>query len=89
MVIVPEIIPMVIMPEIIPMVIMPEIIPLHIGSAVIAKGTRRYNYDRPSPESWHPGVVPTVVSIHPHVTRSRTRGPHHRHRRGPADTDTD
>jgi hypothetical protein len=87
--IVPGIIPVIIVPEIIPVVIIPVV----IVSAVIGKGMRRYNpgrcdYGRPSPESRHPGVVPAVISIHPGVTGSRTGGPHHRQRRGGAETDT-
>jgi len=85
---VPEIIPVVIMPEIIPVVIMPEIVPVVIVSPVVVKGTRRYCHGRPSPESRRPDMVSVAVSIHPDVTRSWTRGPHHRQRRGRAETDT-
>jgi hypothetical protein len=80
------------MPEIIPVVIVPEIISVVIVSVVIGKRMRRcetgrYDHGRPSPESRHPDVVPAVVSIGPDVTRARTGGPHHRQRRGRAETD--
>jgi hypothetical protein len=75
-------------PEIIPVVIMPEIVPVAIISLVVGKGMRRYGHGRPSPESRRPDVVPAVVSIHPDVARSWTGGPHHRQRRGRAETDT-
>jgi hypothetical protein len=68
--------------------IVPEIIPVVIVPAVIGKGMWRYDHGRPSPESRHPDVVPAVVSIRPDVTRSWTGGPHHRQRRGRAETDT-
>ena len=87
-VIVPEVISMVVMSKIVPMVITPEIISMVIVSAVIGIGMRRYDHGRRSPESRHPDTVLTVISIHPDVTRSRTGGPHHRHGRGRADTDT-
>src|SRR6185312_1417717 len=84
--VVPGIVPVVVLPEIVSVIITPEIISVIGVSAAIIKRTRRYHRCRPSPESWHPGAILAVISIHPHVTRSGTRGPHHRHRRGPADT---
>jgi hypothetical protein len=73
--------------------IMAEIIPVVIVSVVIGKGMRRceprrYDHGRPSPESRYLDVVPAVVSIHPDVTPARTGWPHHRQRRGRAETDT-
>lgn len=85
----PEIISVVVFPEIITVIITPEIIPRGVVSAVIVKGTWRHNHSRPSPESWYPGVVRPVVSIHPDVTWPRTGGPHHRDRLGRTETDTD
>ena len=77
-----------IVPEIIPVVIVPEIVPVAIVSPVVVKGTRRYDHRRRSPVSGRPDAVLAVVSIYPDVARSWTRGPHHRQRRGRAETDT-
>jgi hypothetical protein len=87
--ILPGIISVVVFPEIVTVIITPEIVPGGIISAVIDKGTRRYNHNRPSPKSRHPGAVLPVISIHPDVTWPRTGGPHDRNRRRRAETNTD